>query len=411
MRNLKFKIKAVLFFCFLCISVKTNAQQLEVFIKKALKNNPEIQKFELQYKIASEKVNEVNSISNTEIGIGYFVSEPETRTGAQKAKVSVKQMFPWFGSIKARENYQTALADADYEDIVIAKRKLIVSVSQSYYNLYAIQKKKEVLIENTNLLKIYEELALSAIEVGKGSVVAILRLQIRTNELHQLLKVLEQSYLAEKTTFNKLLNLDKTSIVQVVEELRIPKVKKALNLGKIQLHPELLKYEKLYNSVEKSEFLNKKESRPMVGFGLDYISVTERPGMNFTDNGKDIVMPTLSLSIPIFNKKYKSRSKQNKLRQEVLKAEKNEKLNYLETILERAITSRASAGINNDTQIKNLKNAKDAEVILRKGYETGAIDFKEILEIQELQLKFQMNQIESVKNYYKETIIINYLTN
>ena len=66
----------------------------------------------------------VNTIPNTEFGVGYFVSEPETRTGAQRFKVSAKQMIPWFGSITARENYVSSLADAKYEDIVIAKRKL-----------------------------------------------------------------------------------------------------------------------------------------------------------------------------------------------------------------------------------------------------------------------------------------------
>jgi hypothetical protein len=89
-----------------------NAQELEVLIDEALANNPEIQKFELQYKRVSEKVNEVNTIPNTEFGVGYFVSEPETRTGAQRFKVSAKQMFPWFGNISAKENYVSSLADA-----------------------------------------------------------------------------------------------------------------------------------------------------------------------------------------------------------------------------------------------------------------------------------------------------------
>ena len=103
----------------------SNAQQLEALINEGLANSPEIQKFELQYTIASEKVNEVNTIPNTEVGVGYFVSEPETRTGAQRFKVSAKQMLPWFGNITARENYVSSLADAKYEDIVISKRMLI----------------------------------------------------------------------------------------------------------------------------------------------------------------------------------------------------------------------------------------------------------------------------------------------
>ena len=128
-------------------------------------------------------MNEANTIPNTEFGVGYFVSEPETRTGAQRFKVSAKQMLPWFGSITARENYVGSLADAKYEDIVIAKRKLVTSVSQSYYNLYALNIKQDVLAENIDLLKTYETLALTAVEVGKASAVDVLRLQMRQNEL------------------------------------------------------------------------------------------------------------------------------------------------------------------------------------------------------------------------------------
>ncbi|PKG50845.1 TolC family protein [Olleya sp. 1-3] len=407
-------IKKVLYFIVFSFSLffvhSVNSQELETYITTALENNPEIQKFELQYAIATEKVNEVNTLPNTDFSAGYFVSEPETRTGAQRFKVSAKQMLPWFGTITSRENYVSALADAKYEDIVIAKRKLVASVSQSYYNLYANKAKQEVLNENIKLLDTYETLALTSVEVGKASAVDVLRLQMRQNEMQQLLDILSQQFLAEQTNFNKLLNRDKTIAVNVVNALHMPSEDFEINLENLVLHPELLKYDKLFASVEKSELVNQKESNPMIGFGLDYIAISERPNMNFNDNGKDIVMPMVSVSIPIFNKKYKSQTKQNKLQQQEIEFQKQDRLNTLETLLDKAINDRESARISYNTQVKNLKQAKDAESILVRSYETGTIDFNDVLDIQELQLKFQMNQIESVKAYYLQTIIINYLT-
>ncbi|MCA0957476.1 TolC family protein [Muricauda ruestringensis] len=389
----------------------SNAQQLETLIDEALKNSPEIQKFELQYNIVSEKVNEVNTIPNTEFGVGYFVSEPETRTGAQRFKVSAKQMMPWFGSITARENYVSSLADAKYEDIVIAKRKLIASVSQSYYNLYANKAKQKVLVQNIELLETYETMALTSVEVGKASAVDVLRLQMRQNELEQLKEVLVQQYLAEQTMLNKLLNRDKDVVVNVVGELTIPPETSLIDIEKLSLHPELIKYDKLYQSVEQSELLNQKESLPMIGFGLDYVNVDKRPNMEFSDNGKDIVMPMVSISIPIFNKKYKSQTKQNEFQQQEIMAEKQQRLNKLESALDKAVKDRISSRISYETQSKNLEQANDAEEILIKNYETGTIDFNDVLDIQELQLKFQMSQIESVKTFYIQTTIINYLSN
>jgi outer membrane protein TolC len=409
MKHIKSHIQTVFVLCSLFFVLKGNAQQLETLINEALENNPEIQKFELQYERAAEKVNEVNTIPNTEFGVGYFVSEPETRTGAQRLKVSAKQMLPWFGTITSRENYVSSLADAKYEDIVIAKRKLMASVSQSYYSLYANKAKQAVLGENIKLLTTYETLALTSVEVGKASAVDVLRLQMRQNEMQQLKDVLQQQFLAEQTKFNNLLNRGNDVTVNVVDSLMIPSEDFEITTENLALHPELLKYDKLYQSIEQSELLNQNENNPMIGFGLDYINVAERPNMDFSDNGKDIVMPMVSVSIPIFNTKYKSQSKQNELQQQEITAQKQERLNSLETLLDKAINERISARISYVTQTKNLKQAKDAEDILIKSYETGTIDFNDVLDIQELQLKFQMNQIESVMTYYVQSTIINYL--
>jgi len=396
----------LVFFAF----AEVNAQDLVSYIQEAEKNNPEIQAFELRYNIAEEKVNEADWLPNTEIGLGYFVSEPETRTGAQRARFSVKQMLPWFGTISARENYTSSMAEAQFVDIAIAKRKLSLSVSQSYYKLYAISAKQGILDENIELLETYERLALTSVEVGKASAVDVLRLQIRQNELIQQKEVLEQDYLAEQALFNNLLNRDENIAVEVVKQMIIPEEDVFILTDNLQLNPELIKYDKLYESIEEAELLNQKESAPNIGFGLDYVPVSERPDMNFSDNGKDIVMPMVSISIPIFNNKYKSVTKQNELKQLEIKSQKEERLNNLETRLAQAIYNRNTMRIKFNVQTDNLKQANDAEEILIKNYETGTIDFNDVLDVQELQLRFQINLIESNRGYYTEYAIINYLT-
>jgi cobalt-zinc-cadmium efflux system outer membrane protein len=397
----------IVFFAF----AEVNAQDLASYIQEAEKNNPEIQAFELRYNIAEEKVNEVNTLPNTEVSVGYFVSEPETRTGAQRARFSVKQMLPWFGTISARENYASSMAEVQFVDIAIAKRKLSLSVSQSYYKLYAISAKQGILDENIELLETYERLALTSLEVGKASAVDVLRLQIRQNELVQQKEVLEQDYLAEQALFNNLLNRDENIAVEVVKQMIIPEEDVFILTDNLQLNPELIKYDKLYESIEEAELLNQKESAPNIGFGLDYVPVSERPDMNFSDNGKDIVMPMVSISIPIFNNKYKSGTKQNELKQLEIKSQKEERLNNLETRLAQAIYNRNTMRIKFKVQTDNLKQANDAEEILIKNYETGTIDFNDVLDVQELQLRFQINLIESTKGYYLKSALINYLIN
>ncbi|MBO0330475.1 TolC family protein [[Muricauda] lutisoli] len=403
--------KSFIYIVFVLATIGGNAQSLESYLEEAELNSPMIQALELRYNIAKEKVNEVNTLPNTTIGAGYFISEPETRTGAQRAKFSVSQMLPWFGTITTRENYASSMADTEFAEIVIAKRKLALSVAQSYYKLYGIRAKQKVLGENIALLKTYETLALTSVEVGKASAVDVLRLQIRQNELQQQKEVLEQSYLAEQAIFNNLLNRDESIGVEVVNDMEVPESDPMLNREDLSLNPELLKYDQLYESVTQSELLNQKENAPSFGIELDYIPVSERDDMVFSDNGKDIVMPMVTFSIPIFNNKFKSITKQNELRHKEIELQKEERLNVLENAYADAVSKRNQARIAHQTQIKNLKQAKDAEEILIKNYETGTIDFNDVLDIQELQLKFQTNQIQSVQLYYLQSAIINYLIN
>lgn len=402
--------KVIIHIIILFIGSFSYGQRLESLIKIGLENSPEIQKVETAYKGVLEKKNEVDAVPNTQFGFGYFASEPETRTGAQRFKLSVKQMIPWFGSITARQSYVSSIADAKFEDIAIAKRKLIASVSQGYYNLFTIREKQEILKKNVSLLKTYETMALTSVETGKATAVDVLKLQIRQNDLEQLIEVLEQQFLSEQTQVNTLLNRKKNFKIEVLDSLVMPKSLDVVSTDNLSLHPELLKYDKLYKSVEQSELLNQKEQKPMIGFGLDYVAVSERPNMSFSDNGKDIVMPMVSLSIPIFNKKYSSKTKQNKLKQEELLFDKQARQNKLMGMLDVAINERVASKISFDTYTRNLEKADNAEQILLKSYESGTINFNDVLDIQELQLKFQMKQIEAINGFYMQSTIINYLS-
>lgn len=405
MKNITFII------CLLMVSTWVKAQDLQSYIQEAHVNNPQIQAFDLKYSIAQEKVNEVNTLPNTTLSAGYSVSEPETRTGAQRARFSVSQMLPWFGTITARQNYAVSMSNVDYIEIAIAKRKLALAVAQSYYQLYAIEAKQKILDQNIQLLKTYERLALTSVEVGKASAVDVLKLQIRQNEIRQQREILDQDYVAEKSNFNNLLNRKTTMSIGIVSEMTLP-LEDPIYLGNgLELNPEILKYDELYESIVQSELLNKKDGAPNIGFGVDFIPVQERPDMNFEDNGKDIVMPMFTFSIPIFNNRIKSVSKQNEMRLKETELQKNERFNLLQSALAKAESGRNEARIKYNTQLINLKQSKNAEEILMKNYETGTIDFNDVLDIQELQLKFQVNEIEAIKAYFGQMAVINYLTN
>lgn len=79
-------------------------------------------------------------------------------------------------------------------------------------------------------------------------------------------------------------------------------------------------------------------------------------------------------------------------------------------MLDRAIHGRRASRVTFNTYVSNLEYTRNAEQILMKSYESDALDFREILDVQELQLKFQLGKVEAVKDYYLQTSMINYLS-
>ena len=376
------------------------SQNLQSYIQEAVNNSPNIQTVETQHAISTEKISEVNALPDMQFSGGYMLGKSDMPM-MQQGEFSVMQMFPWFGTISARGKYASAIADADFLEIEIAKRNIAMVLSQSYYRLYEISKKQQVLDSNIELLKVYERLALTSVEVGQASAVSVLRLQMRQNDLIERKLILEQDYESELIAFNKIMNRKEIAEIPILDSLTIPEKDVEIDFERLSLHPEIAKFEELNKAVSQADILNKKESAPGFGIGMEYMLYNEAPNM---------LMPMVTLSIPIFNKKFKSITRQNKLKYEELDSQKQSAQNSLIARLQSAVRSRNAARISLETQEKNLKQAENASEILLKNYETGTIDFREVLDVQELQLKFQINRIEAIGAYYNQKSIIDYLT-
>jgi len=388
----------------------THAQTLENYLKIAEENNPEIQAFELNYRLAQEKIEASTSLSNLDLGFGYFVSEPETRTGAQKSRFAVTQMLPWFGTLSARKRYAASLAESEFVSFSIAKRKLALSVAQSYYLLYGLKAKTHVIDKQMRWIGVNKELLLKAVEAGRSSLSELLRLEVQLNDLKQQRLTIDQQLTAETKAFYNLLNTRELPELIIVQELPIPFIDLPESPD-FSVHPELLKFDSWYTSITEAEQLNQKDKRPNLALGMDYITVQERLDQTFDDNGKNIFMPRLSLSIPVFSKKYTSASVQNNIKKEQIEAKKEQRLNDLENLYARALAQLNTARLGFELQGESLERLGETETLYQSRYMAGNIDFESLLDLQELKLNIQMRRIDATVQCYQQYALINYLIN
>jgi len=401
--------KKIFYLITLLLSTALQAQSLEHYLSLALSNNPQLQAINMRYEIAEEKINQAAAVPKATFGAGYFASEPETRTGPQRFKLSVSQMLPWFGTLKARQDYARSLVETEGLDRLIVERQLALSLAQSYYRLYGYQQKMHIVETAIELFKSYEALALKAVENGSASVVNVLQLQIEQNKLSEEFLKIQELEKAEEVAFANLLSDDSFEGIQFSEMLEIPLEDLMHEQSRLAVNPEILKYDKLFATVQQSEIVNQKEAQPSLGLGLDYIAVQQRSDVLLNENGKDILMPMLKLSVPLFKSKHSSVAQQLELRQRELNYEKNHRLNLLENKLAQAIALQNQAQISFKSQDANSAQTQKMKEVVLSNFESDRQKLTEVIAMEQLYLQFEFKKIEAVVQFYSQTALINYL--
>ena len=137
----------------------------EHYFRVAAENNPGLQAKYKDFEAAMQKVPQVSSLPDPTFSFGYFISPVETRVGPQRAKFSLSQMFPWFGTLEAKADAASLMAEAKYQLFLDAQNKLYYEVSAAYYPLYELNRLKEIEQKNINILQSYKTIATRSLKM------------------------------------------------------------------------------------------------------------------------------------------------------------------------------------------------------------------------------------------------------
>lgn len=402
------KIKLLLLMVLASSLLPLQAQQLPALMKQLEEENPSLRVKELQADEAREAIQETKGLSKTEFGAGYGLSPVETRTGPQQLRLTVRQMLPWFGSRSAKATVAEAKAEVADLGARIQRLQLIRELGMAYYELYGLHARTAILDENLALVRDYEELAFTAVENASASAVDVIRLQLRISELKERLQILKIQVNAQKARLNLLVGRSEDTPIEVPDTLYLPEIHD-IEISQLLEHPELELLEQQLRAVKAAGLVNEKDASPNLGVGLDYVLVGERSDANPADNGKDIVMPMVSVGIPLFSSQYKSRAKQIKLQVENTEARQEEALNNLRDRYELARKEALSASHSYNTRQENIAQLKDALQILLVQYEGSQADFTQVLDLQEQLLKYQVQAIDAATTLLQAQAKLDYL--
>lgn len=384
------------------------AQTLEEFQKLALEQNPSLKAKFKEFEAALQQVHQVNALPDPTLSFGYFISPLETRVGPQKTRLSLNQMFPWFGTLKAQENVAAMEAEVIYQQLLEMQNKLQFEVSNKYYTLAELQHLLDIQKANILLLESWKNLASSKFENGKSSLSDVLRIGVLINELETERHILESKRKPLSVALNRLLNRsDSTSIETSYSDARNDLPPMANDLSN---HPRILEFHKL---IERQQLENKviqKQGLPKIGAGLDYVMIGKRTDANVANNGKNALMPMVSVSLPIFRKKYSAAIKENEYQIEAfnynIQAVENELTASYENLKYEAEREIKLLSLY-DTQIKEMKKIQD---LLITAFSNSGQDLDELLRIQMQLHNYKMKKIKATTRLNTLIENLNYLT-
>lgn len=398
------------FFALVLAPVAGHAQVPAAYLETAAKNNPGLQARYKEFEAALQKVPQAGALPDPVLSFGYFVSPAETRLGPQRARFSLTQMFPWFGTLRAQGDAAALMAEAKHQAFLDARNKLYFRVAAAYYSLYELNKWKRIEQRNVDILRSYKAIANSKFKSGASPMVDVLRVDIMLKDADTELEILGLKEKPLLSAFNELLDREEYAAV----EINYPPGEAAPpeNLPKDALlaeNPLLKELEFKVKAAESARLAARRQGYPKLGLGLDYVAVGRRTDMDPPDNGKDILMPMISLSLPLFRGKYRASVEEARLTREAYSLRKREYANSLKSGYELAWFEVRRQMELIRLHAQQIRETERALSLLFTAYGNSGREFEEVLRMQQLVLKHEKMKATAEAGYQVAAAKLDYL--
>lgn len=405
----RYKIIIGVFLLFIS-SIVTGQEDLGRYLQTAAKNNPGLKMKFNEYMAALEVAPQVKALPDPQIAFGYFIQPVETRVGPQEFKISASQMFPWFGTLKAKENVAVQLAKAKYEAFEEAKSKLFNEVRSTYFDLYFNNKAIAITNENIEILNVFRQLAYIKVEAGLVSAVDEYRIEMEIGDLENQLAFLKDKQYVLQVMFNNLLNIEDNETIlfpDVLWATNISLSKQAALDSILTKNHQLLSIDFQKEALRFKKDVAEKSGKPNINIGFDYTFVGK--GDNNMAGTDAFVFPTIGITIPLYRNKYKAMVQEVVYLEVAKENEKVNKMNVLETLFENAWKDYLDADRRISLFNSQLNLAQKSIKILETDYSTGNKNFEEVLRMERRLLKYNLELEKSRVDKQAAISFINYL--
>jgi len=356
--------KLLIVICLFIQSLSSGAQDsLAYYLDISTKNNPVVLQKYAEYKASLQKIPQAASLPDPELTTGFYLSPMEQVGGKQVADFRIMQMLPWFGVLRNAKDEMCLMAKAKYESYLDSKLQMYYDVQRSVYEILKLKQDLKIAQQNIDILQTVERLAVikfkvspsgsassisssviptvTAITLNSGGMnkmsvsggnlnlnakssnmsnspmssssgtglVDVYRVQIEISDLQNTIEQTKNKVLTLSAQLNSLLDRPVATPVALSDTLVLVQLKPeflAHSDSLLRTNPMLGMIQFEFQSLEARKQMVTKMGYPMVGFGVNYAMINKSDMSVSPMNGKDMVMPMLTVTLPLYRKKYKA---------------------------------------------------------------------------------------------------------
>ncbi|MDR0814994.1 MAG: TolC family protein [Bacteroidales bacterium] len=261
-----------------------------------------------------------------------------------------------------------------------------------------------------------------SMNVASSGMSEVLRVQIEMAELESNIESLRSEMLAGKARFNALLNRAAETAVAVPADLvQLPSPPDVATAMQTITHQNpmlgMLTEESLAYAARAE--MERKMGYPMLGVGLQYMFIgklaetggSPMSGMGSTTgmssmNGKDMVMPMVSVSIPVYRKKYRAAQKERQLMQQATDEKYADALNQLQAELYRTKHLLDDAERKIALYRKQAALTRSTYDLMVNEFTVGKSSLTDIIQVQRQLLDYRSKETEAVAGYNTTVVSI-----
>src|SRR5690554_525074 len=294
----------IILYIILLGTVQSYAHLPEEYLRMAVENNPGLKASYLEFEAAIQQIPQARGLPDPSLMVAYTVWPSELMPGMAKASVSLSQMFPWFGTLKARGDEAALNAEARFEAFIEQRNNLFYQMAEAWYPLFKNRRFREIEKENIRILQSYKNIATQVFENGNGPMVDVLRADILLKDAQTRLSVLDDQEKSFLAVFNNLLNRKPGEAVNIPDSVYIHNA--VPNDSLLVNNPRLKELDYRFKASEARKEIARKQGLPGIGIGLEYMYMGNPAGMTSSNMSKSALMPMVTLSLPIYRQKYKA---------------------------------------------------------------------------------------------------------